>query len=379
LAGWTPPRTPLDLDVNPKDGVISLNELRALGANPAVVEPGEAIDALRIYQLNREGNPGLLTFATLAAALHEQGVLPPPVESRTLFYLPDHLGSASAVMDSGGGLVEESVFYPYGKDRVRTGGYESEYRFTGKELDGETGLTYFGARYYDSTAGSFTSVDPAVLDKDKQQISTGRDSPAYSYGQGSPLRYNDPTGLASIDQSELNSGYSKVYKNDDNLAKGYADLCSQGYNGYCGGPSDFWQGIDSMFQKKVSPITYGDPYNAQYSEAVAQNKLTPKEDTALRSAGEVNRTGFELTIGAIGSAISAVGIPSSVTISDTIGIIAQDESIDKANNWMSRIEFLGEGSAGGKNGIIFSAIVRGVQEAVSSIFSLGASGNNAKR
>jgi RHS repeat-associated protein len=33
-------------------------------------------------------------------------------------------------------------------------------KFTGKERDTETGLDYFGARYYSSTQGRFTSVDP---------------------------------------------------------------------------------------------------------------------------------------------------------------------------------------------------------------------------
>ncbi|WP_295386671.1 RHS repeat-associated core domain-containing protein [uncultured Thiodictyon sp.] len=214
LAGWNPPRTPLDLDVNPKDGVISLGELRASGANPALVEPGEAIDALRIYQLNREANPGLLPFATLAAALHEQGALPPPAESRTLFYLPDHLGSASAVMDSGGGLVEESVFYPYGKDRVRTGGYESEYRFTGKELDGETGLTYFGARYYDSLTASFISVDPMTFEGKPTAASDRTALPNYRYASSNPLALLDQKGFASVGSKEWNHELINSRSND---------------------------------------------------------------------------------------------------------------------------------------------------------------------
>ena len=33
-------------------------------------------------------------------------------------------------------------------------------RFTGKERDAETGLDYFGARYYSAAKGRFTSADP---------------------------------------------------------------------------------------------------------------------------------------------------------------------------------------------------------------------------
>ncbi len=192
LARWEAPRTALDLDAN-QDGIITLDELRAQGANPALVEPGDAIDGLRAYRLNREANPGLLPFATLAAALHEQGALPPPVETRTLFYLPDHLGSASAVMDSAGGVVEESVFYPYGQDRVRTGDYMSEYRFTGKELDVETGLHFFGARYYDSGAGIFLSVDPLYSVRPDAVATQGPNT--YIYSKGNPSSLVDSNGL----------------------------------------------------------------------------------------------------------------------------------------------------------------------------------------
>jgi len=39
--------------------------------------------------------------------------------------------------------------------------------FTGKERDQETGLDYFGARYYGSALGRFTSPDPIVIMKQK--------------------------------------------------------------------------------------------------------------------------------------------------------------------------------------------------------------------
>ena len=37
-------------------------------------------------------------------------------------------------------------------------------QFTSKERDVETGLDYFGARYFSSTKGRFTGVDPAVVE-----------------------------------------------------------------------------------------------------------------------------------------------------------------------------------------------------------------------
>ena len=37
-----------------------------------------------------------------------------------------------------------------------------QYKFTGKERDAESGLDYFGARYFGSALGRFTSPDPLM-------------------------------------------------------------------------------------------------------------------------------------------------------------------------------------------------------------------------
>lgn len=65
-------------------------------------------------------------------------------------------------------------------------------QFTLKERDIETGLDYFGARYYGSTQGRFTSVDPLMasgLVVDPQSWNR------YSYSSNNPLRFTDPTGM----------------------------------------------------------------------------------------------------------------------------------------------------------------------------------------
>ena len=45
--------------------------------------------------------------------------------------------------------------------------YQAQSRSPGKERDAETGLDYFGARYYGSTMGRFTSADPMFVMKQK--------------------------------------------------------------------------------------------------------------------------------------------------------------------------------------------------------------------
>ncbi len=64
-------------------------------------------------------------------------------------------------------------------------------QFTSKERDNETGLDYFGARYYSSAQGRFTSVDPenAGADPSDPQSWNG-----YAYARNNPLKYTDPNG-----------------------------------------------------------------------------------------------------------------------------------------------------------------------------------------
>lgn len=67
-------------------------------------------------------------------------------------------------------------------------------RFTGKELDAETALTYSAARYYRSSLGRFSTADPFNLAGRRTNPQTWN---AYSYALNNPLRFVDPSGLWS--------------------------------------------------------------------------------------------------------------------------------------------------------------------------------------
>jgi RHS repeat-associated protein len=49
---------------------------------------------------------------------------------------------------------------PWGKVSRTDGNADATHRFTGKELDPETGLMYYGGRYYDPILARFISPDP---------------------------------------------------------------------------------------------------------------------------------------------------------------------------------------------------------------------------
>jgi len=62
---------------------------------------------------------------------------------------------------------------------------------TSKERDNETGLDYFGARYYSSTQGRFTSVDPSGK---SITVSNPQSWNRYTYVLNNPLAYIDHNG-----------------------------------------------------------------------------------------------------------------------------------------------------------------------------------------
>ena len=69
-------------------------------------------------------------------------------------------------------------------------------RSTGKERDAETGLDYFGARYFSGAQGRFTSPDIPLIDQRPEDPQSWN---LYPYGRNNPLRYTDPTGRCTVD------------------------------------------------------------------------------------------------------------------------------------------------------------------------------------
>jgi len=111
-------------------------------------------------------------------------------DSQVYFYHRDHLGSTMSVTDSLGATVQQVEYTPWGEvfveRRFGSSGYESPYLFNGKELDEETGLYYYGARYYDPKLSVWYSTDPMQMDY--PWVST------YGYCIDNPVKWYDFNG-----------------------------------------------------------------------------------------------------------------------------------------------------------------------------------------
>jgi RHS repeat-associated protein len=135
------------------------------------------------------------------------------------------------ILDQTGNLanVKRHDYLPFGEElfagaggRTVAQGYASgdgvRQQFTQKERDIETGLDYFGARYYGSTQGRFTSPDPlyytASRPNDPQQFNL------YSYSRNSPLAFVDPDGRDGYLAADSQGAMDTARKQIDRMAPG---------------------------------------------------------------------------------------------------------------------------------------------------------------
>jgi RHS repeat-associated protein len=127
----------------------------------------------------------------------------------------DHLGSPRVWTDQAGNVVAggrhdylpfgEELFVGYGT-RTTDQGYAAsaqqdgqQTQFTDKKRDVETGLDYFGARYFASAQGRFTSADPMMA---SGRVGSPQSWNRYSYVLNNPLRFIDPEGFAEEENEE---------------------------------------------------------------------------------------------------------------------------------------------------------------------------------
>jgi RHS repeat-associated protein len=158
--------------------------------------------------------------------------------------VPDHLGTPRIVLDQTGNLagVKRHDYLPFGEElfagtggRTTAQGYTGDgvrQQFTSKERDIETGLDYFGARYYASMQGRFTGVDPYDINFERQETEDRQEADAlfrnylsqpqhwnrYAYALNNPLKYVDPDGLYEY-EAELLGKKIKVHIDDSIIKK----------------------------------------------------------------------------------------------------------------------------------------------------------------
>ena len=109
-------------------------------------------------------------------------------EKMQFYYHPDHLGNSSYITNLDGEVSQHIEYVPFGEVFIeeRNNTWNTPYLFNAKEFDEETGMYYYGARYYEPRLGLWMSCDPM---QEKYAYIT-----PYCYTFDNPVKYIDPTG-----------------------------------------------------------------------------------------------------------------------------------------------------------------------------------------
>ena len=156
-----------------------------------------------------ELNLGGIRQTASELALHSlaQGFKPnDDYEKMQFYYHPDHLGSSSYITNLDGEVAQHIEYVPFGEVFIeeRNNTWNTPYLFNAKEFDEETGMYYYGARYYEPRLSLWMSVDRFA---EKYPATSG-----YNYAINNPVRYIDINGDSIRVSSENRELFNKTLK-----------------------------------------------------------------------------------------------------------------------------------------------------------------------
>jgi RHS repeat-associated protein len=165
-----------------------------------------------------------------------------------LWLVGDHLGSTSVAANYDGSTGPRQGYKAWGEKRFPTGTspLPTTFRYTGQRESETFGLYFYGARWYDSSLGRFTSPDTVIPETSQGVQAWDR----YAYTNNNPMKYNDPSGhmiddgcksqgceISQATQAEIN--YARQRYNAQNCKSGAGGGCGN----YAGGALFFVEAV----------------------------------------------------------------------------------------------------------------------------------------
>jgi RHS repeat-associated protein len=112
------------------------------------------------------------------------------------YYFSDELKTADVITDSAANIKSESDYYPFGGELSFLSNDSNHYKHNGKERDAETGLDYYGARYYSPLFSRFISPDWSSVPVPVPYADSGNPQTLnqYAFVHNNPMSIDDPDG-----------------------------------------------------------------------------------------------------------------------------------------------------------------------------------------
>ncbi|MGB7069153.1 MAG: RHS repeat-associated core domain-containing protein [Pyrinomonadaceae bacterium] len=253
------------------------------------------------------------------------------------FLTQDHLGSPRVVTDENGIVTSRKDFTAFGEQnytaqRTESLGYEPDTTrkgYTGYENDSESGLDFAQARYYNSTHGRYTSIDPLTASASIRNPQTFN---RYSYVLNSPYKFTDPLGLIPVTtgacgQFCANSGPtvdgSSLRGRDASFDWAGADISLPNVTATSRGPDG-----------RITAITEGDRKALQKSlQKLAAGSRVIKNGQITVSRSSAQTAGYNLLIG-IGSSDKRV----IINVNHENDVSSQAIKTDGSVNWKAKTD-----------------------------------------
>lgn len=145
------------------------------------------------------GNTTMYVYGAEGELVAEYGASEDAGTTGRVFLAMGHLGATRVVTSASGSVLTRRDYFPFGEEippaatygkRTDVDGYNLPYGsrllFTGQMRDGETGLDYFGERYFSAAQGRFTSPDALIMKK--EWVSDPQRWNHYAYVRNNPLK-----------------------------------------------------------------------------------------------------------------------------------------------------------------------------------------------
>ena len=191
-----------------------------------------------------------------ALALENNFQDPDAYEKLQFYYHPDHLGSSSYITNLDGEVVQHIEYVPFGEVFIeeRNSIWNTPYLFNAKEFDEETGLYYYGARYYDPRLSVWISVDPiSSYDplNSENYLDGEHNGGIYNDFNINPYIYCYQSPIILVDPNGRQTTFATWWRNNNmttrtfGLLKGIGGVIEAGV-GAVGGAATSWSGIGAV-------------------------------------------------------------------------------------------------------------------------------------
>jgi len=238
----------------------------------------------------------------------------------TLYYLYNGHGDVVQLADALGAIVMTYDYDAFGVVTTATGSISNSYLYSGYQYDGETGMYYLNARYYDPVVARFVSADTYL-----GQVNDPLSLNVYSYCRNNPLIYWDSTGhyVSLTDQANLTASQIKQL---EQATKDWEAAPA-------GSAGDAQRSAANAAANAIrASAGYSGGGNGN-SISVSKGKTT--KTVVINDTTTVNNSGTIVTVNVLTGAVSAIsnsGAIETVNNSGTITTINNSGKISTINN-----------------------------------------------